>query len=60
MSMVFKMANLENHPTEPMNLYAISKDCLRRTIKNMCERVNVKWCWLRIFYPMAMAKIQIR
>jgi len=41
----------ENHPTEPMNLYAISKDCLRRTIKNMCERVNVKWCWLRIFYP---------
>ena len=41
----------EDYPTEPINLYAISKDCLRRTIKNMCERANVKWCWLRIFYP---------
>jgi len=41
----------EDQATEPTNCYAIAKDCLRRTMANICEANNIACCWLRIFYP---------
>ncbi len=41
----------EDQLTDPINLYAIAKDCLRRTVRNICESSGVDWCWVRIFYP---------
>ncbi|QFZ92697.2 NAD-dependent epimerase/dehydratase family protein [Synechococcus elongatus] len=41
----------EDQLTDPVNLYAIAKDTLRRTVSTLCDRAGVQWCWLRIFYP---------
>jgi dTDP-6-deoxy-L-talose 4-dehydrogenase (NAD+) len=41
----------EDQPTNPVNLYAIAKDSLRRTVASLCDQHQVSWCWLRIFYP---------
>jgi len=41
----------EDQPTDPVNLYAIAKDSLRRTVGNLCDQLDVSWAWLRIFYP---------
>ena len=41
----------EDQPTDPVNLYAIAKDSLRRVVGNLCDQHQVSWAWLRIFYP---------
>lgn len=41
----------EDQFTNPANCYATAKDCLRRTMANLCHANQVMWSWLRIFYP---------
>ena len=41
----------ETDPAEPVNMYGIAKDALRRFVAIKCSRAGVKWTWLRIFYP---------
>ena len=36
---------------EPTTQYGIAKNCLRQEITKLCEKNNVAWSWLRIFYP---------
>lgn len=36
---------------EPVNMYGIAKDTLRRSLASKCISAGVKWTWLRIFYP---------
>lgn len=40
----------ESDPTDPLYLYAVAKDSLRRAMKRICEESNVSWAWLRIFF----------
>ena len=37
--------------TEPVNLYGIAKDTLRRFTACQCAAAGVNWTWTRIFYP---------
>lgn len=37
--------------TDPVNVYAIAKDSLRRSVGCLCNNAGVEWAWLRIFYP---------
>lgn len=46
----FEGAIKEDTPTNPQNLYGISKDSLRRITKLLCEKNGVTWQWLRGFY----------
>ena len=41
----------EDQFTEPVNCYAIAKDCLRRVIASRYSIEDLQWCWARIFYP---------
>lgn len=41
----------EYQHTEPVNIYAISKDSLRRVIASRYTKQKLRWCWARIFYP---------
>ena len=41
----------EEQFTDPVNCYAMAKDCLRRVIASRCRDQATEWCWLRIFYP---------
>ena len=41
----------ENELTSPINCYAIAKDSFRRAISSRLKSEEVKWCWLRIFFP---------
>ena len=41
----------ESHLSDPLNCYSIAKDSLRRLIQNRYKQKDVRWCWLRIFYP---------
>tara|TARA_Y100001954_G_C15667142_1_gene530763 strand:+ start:168 stop:989 length:822 start_codon:yes stop_codon:yes gene_type:complete len=41
----------ETDPSEPVNLYGIAKDSLRKSLASKCLSAGVKWSWLRIFYP---------
>lgn len=41
----------ETDPVEPVNMYGIAKDALRRFVASKCPRAGVRWTWLRIFYP---------
>lgn len=43
-----KMGELDS--TNPISLYGIAKDSLRRSLKNYCEGKNVVFQWLRAFY----------
>ena len=40
----------ENTPTNPMSLYGISKDALRKIVKLLCENANIPYQWLRGYY----------
>lgn len=48
----------EQQKVEPNNYYAIAKDALRRTIQTKCEVNNVRWVWVRIFYPYGIGQNQ--
>lgn len=41
----------EEQFTDPVNCYAIAKDCLRRVISSRYCSNDLQWCWARIFYP---------
>ena len=43
-----KMSNLTY--TNPLSMYGIAKDCLRRSLQILCKQYNVKFRWLRAFY----------
>lgn len=38
-------------PPDPINSYAIAKDCLRRYVQTLCSANKIRWIWPRIFYP---------
>lgn len=40
-----------DQPADPVNAYGIAKDALRRFVASRCPQADVRWCWLRIFYP---------
>ncbi len=40
----------ENTPTNPMSLYGIGKDALRRTVQLMCNDAKIPYQWLRGYY----------
>ncbi|MGQ7330382.1 NAD-dependent epimerase/dehydratase family protein [Streptococcus suis] len=46
----FEGAIKESTPTNPQNLYGISKDSLRNITKLLCEKNGATWQWLRGFY----------
>ena len=41
----------EDSIPDPVNSYAIAKDCLRRTMSNSLALQGLEWSWARIFYP---------
>lgn len=41
----------EELPSNPVNNYAIAKDSLRRYIDRTYRDEDLRWCWVRIFYP---------
>ena len=41
----------EEQIVRPNNFYAIAKDTFRRSIELMCNEKNIRWVWVRIFYP---------
>ena len=43
-------ALVETLSPEPINPYAVAKDCLRRYTQQLCRYNNVRWIWTRIFY----------
>jgi dTDP-6-deoxy-L-talose 4-dehydrogenase (NAD+) len=40
-----------HHATQPVNQYAIAKDCLRRSVEALAAQLRLEYQWLRIFYP---------
>ena len=40
----------ENTACNPTTLYGISKDALRKLVKELCTQNNAKWQWLRGYY----------
>jgi dTDP-6-deoxy-L-talose 4-dehydrogenase (NAD+) len=42
---------VEHHATQPVNQYAIAKDCLRKSIEALAAQLRFEYQWLRIFYP---------
>ena len=44
----------ENQKVDPNNAYAIAKDALRRNVQYICEKNNVRWVWVRLFYPFGL------
>ena len=41
----------EETPSDPLNMYAIAKDSLRRSLSIFCTENNIRFCWARVFYP---------
>jgi dTDP-6-deoxy-L-talose 4-dehydrogenase (NAD+) len=41
----------EHDPANPVNCYAVAKDCLRRMTQSIYEANNVDLAWLRLFFP---------
>ncbi len=41
----------EDLATQPVNQYAIAKDCLRKSVEAMAAQRQFEYGWLRIFYP---------
>ena len=37
--------------TDPINPYAIAKDCFRKYLSQYCKDKGIAWVWVRIFYP---------
>lgn len=46
----------ENTPCNPTTLYGISKDALRKLVKELCFQHNAKWQWLRGYYIVGNSK----
>ena len=46
----------ENTPTNPMSLYGIGKDALRKTVRLMCNDANIPFQWLRGYYIVGNTK----
>ncbi|MBE5940670.1 MAG: NAD(P)-dependent oxidoreductase [Lachnospiraceae bacterium] len=46
----------ENTPTNPMSLYGVGKDALRRTVQLMCNEANIPYQWLRGYYIVGNTK----
>lgn len=46
----------ENTPTNPMSLYGIGKDALRKTVQLMCNETNIPYQWLRGYYIVGNTK----
>lgn len=40
----------ENTPSNPTNLYGISKNALRKATEILCQKYNCTWKWLRAYY----------
>ncbi len=40
----------ENTPCNPLSLYGIAKDALRRSSKMLAEKYGVLWQWIRAYY----------
>ncbi len=46
----FEGAIDENTPCNPLSMYGIAKDCLRRSSKLLAEKCNAVWQWIRAYY----------
>ena len=46
----------ESSPTNPNTCYGIAKDAARRYLQLSCENHDLKWAWLRIFYPYGLGQ----
>ncbi len=46
----FEGAIDENTPCNPLSMYGIAKDCLRRSSKLLAEKYNAVWQWIRAYY----------
>ena len=48
----------ENQHTNPVNFYGIAKDTLRKVVELNMKHKNIKYFWLRIFYPYGLGQNQ--
>lgn len=46
----------ENTPTNPITLYGIAKDALRRSTELLCKNCDVKFQWIRGYYIVGNSK----
>ena len=49
----------EEDTTNPINSYAIAKDCFRKYLSQQCKEKLVDWVWIRIFIHMEKDKTKI-
>ena len=40
-----------NASTSPINMYGIAKDSLNKVLSLICNQSNIRYCWVRVFFP---------